>query len=182
MNSKLKKALKITSNSFLVLVVILAILLVGVKLVGIEVLTILSPSMEPKYPTGSLVYLVDTDPAKLGVDDVITFKISDSMTATHRIKEIIPDEDDPSIVRFRTKGDNNDAYDGNLVEFEDVKGKAVFCIPLLGYLAQYIQSPPGTYVAIGAALAMIVFVMIVDTVTDDQKVKSKNSDKGESEK
>ena len=181
MKRKLKKALKIASNSLLAVVIVLAILLVGVRIVGIDILTVLSPSMEPKYPTGSLIYLVDVDPAKLEVEDVITYRISDTTTATHRIKEIIPDEDDPSIVRFRTKGDNNDDYDGKLVEFEQVEGKVVLCIPLLGYLAMYIQSPQGIYVAIGSSLAIIFFVMIVDTVTDDKKTKNKNEHRGESD-
>ena len=175
MNRKLKIALKTASNTLLALVIILAILLVGVKIVGIEPLVVLSPSMEPKYPTGSLIYLADVDPAKLEVEDVITYRISDKTTATHRIKEIVPDEDDPSIVRFRTKGDNNDTHDGNLVEFDQVEGKVIFCIPLMGKLAMYIQSPPGLYIAIGSALAIILFVMIVDTVTDDKKSKNKNN-------
>ena len=181
MNQKLKITLKVASNTLLAFVIILAILLVGVRVIGFDILTVLSPSMEPKYPTGSLIYLVDVDPAKLEVEDVITYRISEKTTATHRIKEIIPDEDDPSIVRFRTKGDNNDEYDGNLVEFEQVEGKVIFCIPLLGHLAMYIQSPPGLYVAIGTALAIIFFVMVVDTVTDDKKSKKKNQHKGESE-
>lgn len=165
----MKKALKLVSASLMILVVLLAVLLVGVKFVGLEVLTVLSPSMEPQYPTGSLVYLKDVDPATLQVGDVITFNISESMTATHRIMEIVPDEDDPNTVRFRTKGDNNDTYDGSLVDFSDVKGKVVFCIPLLGYLAKYIQTPPGSYVAIAAALVTILFVMTVDTITDDKR-------------
>ena len=181
MNSKLKKALKIASNSLLTVVIILAILLVGVRIFGIDILTVLSPSMEPKYPTGSLIYLVDVDPARLEVDDVITYRISEKATATHRIKEIIPDEDDSSIVRFRTKGDNNDNYDGSLVEFEQVEGKVIFCIPLLGHLAMYIRRPPGLYVAIGTALAIVFFVMVVDTITDDKKSQNKNEYKGESD-
>lgn len=183
MNSKLKKTLKIVSTSLMIIVMILALLLVGVKLFGIEVLTITSPSMEPKYPTGSLIYLTDVDKATdLKVGDVITFKIADSTTATHRIKEIIPDENDPSILRYRTKGDNNDTYDGKLVEFSDVKGKAVFCIPLLGYLAMYMQTRVGSIVAIAVALAVITFVMVVDIITDDKdknKNKNKKSNKGE---
>ncbi len=175
MNSKLKKTLKIVSTSLMILVMIPAMLLVGVKLFGIEVLTILSPSMEPKYPTGSLIYLVDVDKVSdLKIGDVITFQITDKTTATHRIKEIIPDENNPKILRFRTKGDNNDTYDGKLVEFKDVKGKAVFCIPLLGYLAMYMQTRVGSIVAIAAALAVIMFVMIVDIITDD-KGKNKNN-------
>lgn len=181
MKSKSKKILNALTTIIVVMVVILAIPLVGIRIVGIDILTVLSPSMEPKYPTGSLIYLVDVDPAKLEVDDVITYRISEKTTATHRIKEIIPDEDDPSIVRFRTKGDNNDDYDGSLVEFEQVEGKVIFCIPLLGHLAMYIQRPPGLYVAIGTALAIIFFVMVVDTVTDDKKSKNKNEHKGESD-
>ena len=181
MNRKLKIGLKVASSTLLILVVLLAILLVGVKFVGIDVLTVLSPSMEPKYPTGSLIYLVDVDPAELEVEDVITFKISENKTATHRIKEIIPDENDPGILRFRTKGDNNDTYDGSLVEVEEIEGKVIFCIPYLGYLATYIQRPPGLYVAIVVALAMIFFVMIVDTVTDDKKGNTKKLHKGETE-
>ncbi len=181
MKSKLKKILNALTSIIVVMVVILAIPLVGIRIVGIDILTVLSPSMEPKYPTGSLIYLVDVDPAKLEVDDVITYRISEKTTATHRIKEIIPGEDDPSIVRFRTKGDNNDDYDGSLVEFEQIEGKVIFCIPLLGHLAMYIQRPPGLYVAIGTALAIIFFVMVVDTVTDDKKSKNKNEHKGESD-
>ncbi len=179
MNPKVKTVLKIISSAMACIVVILAMLLVGVRIFGVEVLTILSPSMEPKYPTGSVIYVVDTDPAELKVRDVITFRLSENMTATHRIIELIPDEDDPSIVRFRTKGDNNNTVDGALVEFGDVIGKPVLCIPLLGYLAMYIQSPPGSYIAIGVALVMILFVMIVDIITDDKKDSKNKLNKGE---
>lgn len=181
MNLILKRTLKIVSAVLMVIVLILAMLLVGVKLFGIDVLAITSPSMEPKYPTGSLIYISDVDKVSdLKIGDVITYKIGDDTTATHRIKEIIPDENDPKILRFRTKGDNNDTYDGKLVEFENVRGKVVFCIPLLGYLAMYMQTRAGSIVAIAVALAVITFVMIVDIITDDNDKKRKNkSEKGE---
>lgn len=182
MNKTINRVLKILSSAMALIVVLLAILLVGVKLLGVDVYTILSPSMEPDYPTGSLIYIVDVDPAELKERDVITFKISETTTATHRIIELIPDEDDPSITRFRTKGDNNDTFDGSLVEFSDVIGKPVFCIPYLGFLAKYIQTPPGSYVALGISIAMILFVIIVDTITedkDDKKKKSKKEDEAD---
>ena len=77
MDSKWKKAWKIASNLLLVLVAVLTILFVGVRVVGIQVLAVLSPSMEPNYPTGALIYLVKVDPAKLEVEDVITYRISE---------------------------------------------------------------------------------------------------------
>ena len=181
MNKSLKITLKIISNTLLVLVILLAILLMGVRAFGVDMLTVLSPSMEPNYPTGSLIYLVDIDPSELKTEDVITFRIAENTTATHRIKEIIPDEVDPDILRFRTKGDNNEDYDGKLVEANRIEGKVVFCIPHLGRLATYIQSPPGIYVAIGVALGIIFFVMTVDMVTDEKKSKNENKEKGEPE-
>lgn len=154
-----------------VAVLFLAILIYGVKLFGLEPYTVLSPSMEPDYPTGSLIYVVNVDPADLKVDDVITFRLTGDMTATHRVIELVPDEDDSDVVRFRTKGDNNDIADGSLVEFDAVIGKPVLCIPLLGYLAAYIQNPPGSIVAITVGVALIIVVIILDTITDDKSKK-----------
>ena len=178
MKRKLNITLKVISSMMISIAVVLAVLLVGVRIFGIQVMAILSPSMEPQYPTGSAIYVVDVDPTDLKVNDVITFKVSDSMTATHRIIEIVLDEDDPDVVRFRTKGDSNNTADGPLVEVDDVVGRPVFCIPFLGQLAMYIQSPPGTYVTIGVGVAMFLFVMIADTVTEDKKDTKNKSDKG----
>lgn len=176
MNRAFKTALRVISALATCVVILLAILFAGVRVLGIDVLTILSPSMEPQYPTGSLIYLVDVDPSELRVNDVITFRLSPSMTATHRIIELVPDAEDPTITRFRTKGDSNNAPDGSLVEYGDIVGKPVLCIPYLGYLAQYIQTPPGCYVAIGTGLALILFVMTVDAVTGDKtNVKTQKS-------
>lgn len=171
MNPKLNKTLKIISSLTTGIVLLFALLLVGVRIFGLQVLAIISPSMEPNYPTGSVIYIADVNPAELKVNDVITFKLTNSTTATHRIIELVQDEDNPNIVRFRTKGDNNNTIDGSLVEFDDVVGKVVFCIPFLGYLAIHIQSPPGSYIAIGVGLIMIFFVMIIDMITDDKKHK-----------
>lgn len=171
MNPKLGRALKISSSAMVGAVVLLALLLYGVRLVGLVPYTVLSPSMEPKYPTGALIYLTDTDPSALQAGDVVTFRLGGTTTATHRIVELVPDEQDPTYIRFRTKGDNNDTVDGALVEPIAVVGKAVFCIPYLGYLAQYLQKTPGSYVVIIIGLIMIAYVVIVDIVTEEPKEK-----------
>lgn len=68
--------------------------------------------------------------------------LDENTVATHRVVEVVPDEDDPSTLRFRTKGDANDAEDGSLVHYKNVIGTPVFTIPKLGYAANYIQPPP----------------------------------------
>ena len=86
MNPHLRKALKISSWAMVGAVLLLALLLYGVRLVGLVPYTVLSPSMEPKYPTGSLIYLTNADPSALQPEDVITFSLGGTTTATHRYR------------------------------------------------------------------------------------------------
>lgn len=173
MNKTASKTLKIISYVLIGVVVLLAFAMAGVRLFGVDIYYVRSGSMEPKYPTGSLLYITGVDPDTLAVDDVITFQKTETVTATHRIIELVPDGNDPSIIRFRTKGDNNKVIDETLVDKDAVVGKAVFCIPYLGYLAAYIQQPPGLYVAIGSAVALVCVVLMIDIATDGKDDKSK---------
>lgn len=160
MSRTLKKIWNVFTTLIVVAAVLLALLLVGVRLLGLQVFTVLSGSMEPTYHTGSLIYVKPVDPFSLKEGDVITFMLDEDTIATHRIVGLVPDEEDPSVLRFRTKGDANDAEDGGLVHYKNVVGTPVFTIPKLGYLANYIQQPPGMYVAIslGALLLLLMFL------------------------
>lgn len=177
MYKKINKILKLLTSTLFVVVIILAILLVGVRVLGLQVYTVLSGSMEPAYHTGSIIYVKDVEPLELEVDDVITYKLTSNMTATHRIVEVIPDESNPENVQFRTKGDANDTADKKLVSGDNVIGSPVFTIPYLGYLAVNIQQPPGIYAAIAVSAAVILFVMLVDILTDDKEKSSNKEEK-----
>lgn len=170
MHPKLNKVLRICSTCIVLTMVILATLLYGTRWIGLEPYTVLSPSMEPKYPTGSLIYVVDVNPKDLKVKDVITFKLTNSTTATHRIIEIVNEK---GVTAYRTKGDNNNTPDGALVSSDAVIGKTVFCIPLLGYFAQYIQTKAGNIVVICFGVAFILFVVVVDILTENRGNKNK---------
>lgn len=161
------KAAKKIWNAFttvlVVLIVILAILLVGVRVVGLKPFVVLSGSMEPDYPTGSLIYVKDVDPFELEPGDVITFMLNETTVATHRMVGVVPDDEDPSVIRFRTKGDANDFEDGTLVHYKNVIGSPVFVIPLLGYVSNYISQPPGLYIA-GIGLLLVILLMFVPDI------------------
>ena len=178
MNKTVKKVWDAVTTVLVALVVVLAVLLVGVRVVGMQVFTVLSGSMEPTYHTGSLIYVKEVDPFQLEADEVITFMLDENTVATHRIVEVVPDEEDPTVVRFRTKGDANDAVDGGLVHYKNVIGSPVFTIPKLGYVANYIQNPPGTYIAIagGAFLLMLVFLPDLFDDGNDKPKKKKKKD------
>lgn len=165
---QLKKIWNAVTSILVVLVVVLALMLVGVRLIGMQVFTVLSGSMEPTYETGSLIYVKDVDYRELKEGDVITFMLSEDTVATHRIMGIVPDEEDPSVLRYRTKGDANDAEDGSLVHYKNILGTPVFTIPKLGYVANYIQNPPGTYIAISVGAVLMLLVFLPDLFGSDE--------------
>ena len=150
--------MNIIGTVFVVLAVILAAALVGVRLVGIRPYAVVSGSMEPVYPTGSLLYVRRVAADTLAVGDAITFMLDEDTVATHRIIEIIPDEED--VLRFRTQGDANDTPDGAPVHEKNIIGKPLFAIPYLGYFAHFVQKPPGLYLAIGFAAVLVVLVFL----------------------
>ena len=175
MNNSLKKIWNVISSILVALVVLLALLLVGARVVGLQVFTVLSGSMEPTYHTGSLIYVKKVDPYTITDGQPITFMLDENTVATHRVVGIVPDEEDPTVIRFRTKGDANEAEDGSLVHYKNVIGTPIFSIPYLGYVADYIQHPPGMYIAIsgGAVLLLLVFLPDVFASDKDEEKKKK---------
>ena len=175
MTRTFKKIWKCITSVLVALIVIVALMLVGARLIGLQVFTVLSGSMEPTYHVGSLIYVKDVDPFELESGEVITFMLDENTVATHRIVEVVPDEEDDSVVRFRTKGDANENADGSLVHYKNVIGSPVFTIPQLGYVVNYIQNPPGTYVAISAGAILLLLVFLPDLFDGDKK-KKKDAD------
>ena len=93
MSRNFGKVWNCVSTVLVALVVLLAALLAGARLFGLQVFTILSGSMEPKYPVGSLIYVKSVDPSQVKEGDVITFLLSDTVTATHRVVGIVDQGD-----------------------------------------------------------------------------------------
>ena len=154
----LKRIGRVASTVLVALMVVLAVALVGVRLVGFEVFSVLSGSMEPTYHTGSLIWVDKCEPADVEVGDPITFVLNEDLdVATHRVIEI-----DAENSHFYTQGDANDAPDGSPVHFENLIGVPVFTVPYLGYAVSYIQSPPGCYVALIVAVAVLALLLIPD--------------------
>ena len=177
MNKTLKTIWNAVTWVIVAAAVLLAVLLVGARLVGLRTFTVLSGSMEPTYHTGSLIYVKKFDAANLSEGTVITFMLDEDTVATHRIVGVVPDEDEPGVVRYRTKGDANEVEDGSLVHYKNVIGTPVFSIPKLGYVANYIQHPPGTYVTIsvGAMVLLLMFLpeLIGVLTADNEKEEPK---------
>lgn len=172
MRKTIKRIWNWISSILVAAVVLLAVALVGVRIVGLQPYVVLSGSMEPTYPVGSLIYVKSADYKQLKIGDPITFLVSEDTVATHRIIEVLPDEDDPNTIRYFTQGDANDAPDGSSVHYKNIIGKPVFSIPYLGYVSNYIQAPPGKYVAISGCALLMLLVFLPDIFVKDEKKDS----------
>jgi len=164
----MKTFLKTMTTLMVVIAILFAFFISAIRVFGLQVFGVLTGSMEPAYPTGSLVYVKSVEPSTLRVNDVITFSLSPNVIATHRIVEVVEEN---GATKYRTKGDANNTVDASLVGAGNIIGKVVFSVPYLGDIANYIQNPPGTYVAIAVSVAMIAFVFITDSMINDDKKK-----------
>ena len=121
------------SGGFLALTVLLAMLVIVVPLLaGAIPLTVLTGSMEPKLPPGTLVVVKPKPAEEIGVGEVITYQLrsGDPTVVTHRVVSVAYGSD--GAPRFTTQGDANDAVDAAPVEPVQVKGAVWYAVPWIG--------------------------------------------------
>ena len=170
MNNTLKKIWNIVSTALVVLIVLCAVFLMGSRLLGFQCYNVISPSMEPEYLVGDLIYVKEVDPTTIKEGDVITFIVNeDLVVGTHRVVRV-----DAENQRFYTKGDANEIEDQSPVHFNNVIGVPQFSIPKLGYVSDFVQNPPGMYITIGVGIILILAVFLPDMIG---KKKNKDEDK-----
>ncbi len=101
-------------------------------------LTVLTGSMTPEIPVGSVVIVRPVDPGTLQVGDVVTYQKSPGKDdyITHRIQSI---DKTTSPVSLTTKGDANRGADLAPVPVTAVRGKVLFHVPFLGTLRNAIS-------------------------------------------
>lgn len=122
---------------------------------GIRVFTVLSGSMEPTIPTGSVV--ISQARSNYEEGEIVTVRSKPGAkveTITHRITKKQVDED-TNITVYELKGDANEEVDNELINKNRVIGEVIITIPGLGRVINFAQSQlgfilllviPGTYI------------------------------------
>lgn len=119
---------------------------------GLRSFVVVTGSMEPKIPVGSIIYTQNQLGYKVG--DVIAFKNEKDMTVTHRIVGIDFNEG----TTYQTKGDANNTVDITPVPKEKVIGKLYLLVPQVGLLMNYVKTPLGFSLLIG--IPVVIFIMV----------------------
>lgn len=116
----------------LVILVALAAIVVP-KLTGATPATILTSSMEPTLPPGTLAIVKPVPIDKIRIGDVMTYQIrsGDPAVVSHRVVAIT--RSTTGGLSFTTKGDNNAGADAPVIPAQ-VRGVVWYSVPLLGYV------------------------------------------------
>ena len=104
---------------------------------------VMSGSMEPAIPVGSIVVVRKVNAEDVKVGDVISFRTGESRVI-HRVIEKVEN----GSFYFRTKGDANEDPDPWIVQPDDVCGALMLTIPYYGYLIWFAGTPIGVAVFI----------------------------------
>ena len=149
-------------TALLILMILICIPLTVPPLLDYQPYAVISGSMEPAIPTGSLVYIKGMEAQDVQEGDVIAFYggYDSSAIVTHRVVEnrVVMGE-------FITKGDANAAEDMNPVEYENFIGRVEWSIPELGIIAQVLTSAQGKIAAacmIGLAVVLHLLAAVFD--------------------
>ena len=139
---------------------------------GYSVFSVESPSMEPAYMTGDLVFVKIIDPDELSEQDVITFRRSDKpeIIITHRIVDI---KEVGEIRYFTTLGDNNHGLinDWEKDFSEDlIIGKVTGKSPFLGKLYNGIVAG-GINIVYGGAIFIFMIIAIAEILNITKEIK-----------
>ena len=146
--------MSIAGTICVVLVILAAFPFTLPRIFGIEIYGILTGSMDPACPTGSLVYVKSVNPESLQEKDTVTFQ-KGNLVITHRVVK-----NDVQKEELITKGDANNANDIQPVAYKQIKGKVALTVPLLGYLALRLNSAAGISVCvIILALGLMLWVL-----------------------
>lgn len=141
----------------LILVVGICIPLTVPRFLGYQIYSVISGSMEPEIPVGSLLYIRATLPEEAAVGDVVAFYGSGGSGAiiTHRVVEnrVLPRE-------LITKGDANQEQDRNPVPYTAFIGTVERSIPGAGVLAEVFTSRTGKMAASGFIMAAVLLYVL----------------------
>ena len=133
------------------------------RLLGYEVYNVVSGSMQPKIPVGSMIFVKPADPGTLKEGDIIAFHSQDSVI-THRVVKNNEVEG-----KFTTKGDANAGEDMNDVPYDAVIGEVTYHCPLLGELLWVYTSTVGKAYAVCFAACGAMFNILAGRMRERER-------------
>ena len=148
-----KNVVHIAAMSVTLCLFLLGGLFLFLNLFGTKSYVIVSGSMEPVIPTGSIVLVKPEKKQEVQAGDAVAYQLQDGPVVVHRLIEVAEDGS------FVMKGDANNASDMETIEPSQVIGPVHKVIPKAGYFGQYLmRSDKGIPLPV---LWMVLFMILL---------------------
>lgn len=162
--------------AWVVILAVSAVLVVAVlvpRLAGAMPYTVLTGSMQPQYPPGTLVVVKPVPTGDIRVGDVVTYQLVSGQPAvvTHRVVAMRTSIDGART--FTMQGDANDVPDEKAVRAVQVRGRLWYAVPYLGYVNEVLtgrQRQLAVYVVAGG-LSLYALFMFAGAVRGSSRKK-----------
>ncbi|WP_232466118.1 signal peptidase I [Diaminobutyricimonas sp. LJ205] len=163
--------LGLSGGLFVLMLALAAAVIVVPAATGSVPLTVLTSSMEPTLPPGTLIVVQPVDTADIRIGDAITYQIESGKpeVVTHRVISITSSSDGGTT--FVTQGDNNDAPDARPVVPDQVQGRVWYSVPWLGYVNNAVNGENRAWIVpvIAGGLFLYAGYMVASAVVDAAK-------------
>lgn len=146
--------------TWVILLGLLAILMAAIvipKLADGQPYTVLTSSMKPEYPPGTLIVVRKVDSSNLAIGDVVTYQIrsNEPDVITHRIVGFTFDQQGNRLLT--TQGDAVPVPDERPVQSEQVRGELWYSIPYLGYVNSWITGSTRLIIVYAIAGVLVLY-------------------------
>ncbi len=147
------KVLNVIYNIIAIAIVLVFVFTVGLKITDTKTFAVATPSMEDELHEGDMVFVREAGEYVEG--DIITAQLSSGGTFTHRITMV---DNENKLVY--TRGDNNPQPDPLPTSLDDIVGKVVLSVPLLGLLSLNF-SPTAVILVLAGVLLVLMLIRFV---------------------
>jgi len=157
------KLLKVIVNLLLLLILVTGVGCVIMMIVGIQPYVVVSGSMEPEIPTGSLCFIdkrVTYNQVSSGM--IIAFSSSDGTMITHRVTRSTKGG-------WATKGDANKVEDPQVVTQSNYVGRNIKHIPKIGAIIDSARSGSGKFIVIILLVIILGLGVVVNSPSGEKK-------------
>lgn len=167
------------SSGLLVLLLAVAVAVVALPaLVGGSAMTVLTQSMEPTLPPGTLVVVKPTPADEIAIGDVVTYQIrsGEAAVVSHRV---ISKTYTDGALTFITQGDNNTEPDADPVRAVQIRGTIWYSFPLLGWVNSLLTGANRTLVLAISAGGLFLYAVFEVVQAARERARRRAADAAE---
>ena len=172
---RVAKCFRILGTIIVIMVIFMCIPFVVPKVIGVNVYEVVTSSMAPELPVGSVVYVQTCKADEVLVGDIISFYVGtdEENIISHRVVETSVGEQGDFF--FITKGDANSDIDDVPVDIKHFVGKVKFKINNISWLVRLFDTSTGIIVLIGLIIISLCLNIASDLINKKVSSESNNN-------